>query len=125
MARRQLLGCLPVVLAVFAWTACKDNVDEPGAKTAAVDLDKRCVQLAKICGDKGKHVEKITEECKLAAQKQIANGCTAKVTAVYDCYERELCGSGDKVWTIEDLRRLATRHNKCVVEQEASRTCEK
>lgn len=114
-----------MALAVCAWTACKDKVDAPSTTTAAVDLDKRCVQLAKICGDKGKHVEKITDECKLAAQKQIKNGCTAKVTAAYDCYERELCGSGDKVWTIEDLRRLATRHNKCVVEQDASLTCGK
>jgi len=114
-----------MVLAVGALTACKDKGGEPGTKTAAVDLDKRCVQLAKICGDKGKHVEKITDECKLAAKKQLANGCTDKVTATYDCYERELCGAGDKVWTIEDLRRLATRHTKCVVEQDASRACEK
>jgi hypothetical protein len=125
MARRQLLRCLPVVLALFAWSACKDKEPASGTKTAAADLDKRCIQLAKICGDQGKHVEKITDECKLAAQTQIAKGCTAKVTAVYDCYERELCGSGDKVWTIDDLRRLATRHNKCVAEQDASLTCAK
>ena len=128
MAPRRLLGCLPVVaLAVCASTACKDKdkdkVDVAGTTTSAADLDRRCVQLGKVCGDKGKHVEKIIDECKQAAKKQVENGCTDKVIAAYDCYERELCGSGDKVWTIEDLRLLATRHSKCVAEQDASRAC--
>ena len=126
MASRRLLGCLPLVaLAVCASTACKDKdkVDVAGTTTSAADLDRRCVQLGKVCGDKGKHVEKIIDECKQAAKKQVENGCTDKVIAAYDCYERELCGSGDKVWTIEDLRLLATRHSKCVAEQDASRAC--
>lgn len=116
-----------MALAVCATTACKDKdkakADVAATKTSSADLDKRCVQLAKVCGDKGKHVDKIVDECKQAAKKQVANGCTDKVIAAYDCYERELCASGDKVWTIEDLRLLATRHSKCVAEQDASRVC--
>lgn len=126
MPRRRLLGRVPVaVLALCAWTACKDQdkADIAATKTSTADLDKRCVQLAKVCGDKAKHVEKITAECKQAVTKQIANGCADKVIAGYDCYERDLCASGDKVWTIEDLRLLATRHGKCVVEQGAIRAC--
>jgi hypothetical protein len=114
-----------VALVVCASTSCKgnDKADVAATKTSTVDLDKRCVQFGKVCGDKGKHVEKIIEDCKQASKKQIENGCTDKVIAAYDCYERELCGSGDKVWTIEDLRLLATRHNKCVAEQDAIRQC--
>jgi hypothetical protein len=125
MARRTFLGWLPVAaLALCVWTGCKDKPDE--AKPAAagtVDLEKRCVQLAKICGDKDKHVEKIVQECKQAATKQAAQGCIDKTTAVYDCYEKDLCGTGDKVWALDDLRVLAERHKKCVAEQDAARQC--
>jgi len=124
MALRRLLGCLPVAaLAVCAWTACKDKGDVAKAQASAADLDKRCEQLGKACGDKDKHAEKIIEGCKQAAKKQVENGCTDKAIAVYDCYEKELCGNGDKVWTFEDLRVLADRHSKCVPEQNASRAC--
>ncbi len=124
MALRRLVGCLPVVaLIVLAATGCKGKDDAAGTNPGGPDFDKRCVQLAKVCADKGKHVEKITDECKQVATQQVVKGCTDKVTATYDCYERELCASGDKVWTMEDLGKLATRHKKCVVEQEASRAC--
>lgn len=126
MALRRLLGCLPVAaLAVCAWVACKDKGDVAKTQASAADLDKRCEQLGKACGDKDTHVEKIIEWCKQAAKKQVETGCTDKVIAVYDCYEKELCGNGDKVWTIEDLRVLADRHSKCVAEQNASRECAK
>lgn len=114
---------MALVLALGGVTACKDQGAGGGTTATAGDLDKRCVQFAKVCGDKSKHVEKITDECKLAAKKQVANGCTDKVIATYDCYERELCASGDKVWSIEDVRLLATRHKKCMAEQDASRAC--
>ena len=120
MVFRRLLECLPVVALLVA---CKGKDDAAGTKPRATDFDKRCVQLAKVCGDKAKHVGKITDECKQAASQQALKGCTDKVIATYDCYERELCASGDKVWTMEDLGKLATRHKKCVVEQDASRAC--
>lgn len=124
MALRRLLGCLPVAaLAVCASTACKDKGDVAKTQASAADLDQRCMQLGKVCGDKEKHVEKIISECKQAAKKQVDSGCTDKVIAAYDCYVRELCGGGDKVWTIEDLGVLADRKSKCVAERNASRAC--
>lgn len=105
-----------------AWTACKGDA---GGKTgvSAADLDKRCEQLGKACGDKDKHHEQISQECKQAAKKQVEKSCTDKAIAVYDCYEKELCGKADKVWAIDDLRLLAERHNKCVAEHNAAREC--
>src|SRR6185436_13518544 len=101
MAPRRLLGCLPVAaLALCAWTACKDKGDAAKAPPSATELDRRCVQLAKACGEKDKHIEKILEECMTAAKKQVESSCTAKVVTVYDCYEKELCGKGDKVWAL-------------------------
>jgi hypothetical protein len=105
--------------------ACKDKVDTPAAQpTSAADLDKRCDQLGKVCGDNAKHIEKIVEGCKQAA-KQVVNGCTDQAIAMYACYERAVCGMGDNVWTIEDLGVLAERHSKCVAERNASRDCVK
>ena len=119
MALRRLLRYLPVAaLAVCAWTACK-------GKGSAADLDKRCEQLGKACGDNDKHVEKIIEECKQAAKEQVEAGCTDKAIAVFACYEKELCGKGDKVWTVDDLRVLSDRHGKCEAERRASRECGK
>jgi hypothetical protein len=124
MALRRLLGCLPVAaLAVCAWTACKDKGDVARTQPSAADLDKLCEQVGKSCGEKAKHVEKIIEECKQATRKQVEHGCTDKAIAVYDCYEKKLCGNGDKVWTIEDLRVLADRRSECVAERNASREC--
>ncbi|HEY5926394.1 MAG TPA: hypothetical protein VIV11_32130 [Kofleriaceae bacterium] len=119
MALRKLLGCLSVAALVCALTACKDK---DAAKNQAA-LDKRCEQLAKACGDKDKHSEKLVSECKQAAKKQAEKGCTDKATAAYDCYEKELCGAGDKVWALDDLRVLTERHKKCVAERDASHDC--
>ena len=124
MARRRLLGCLPVAaVVVCAGTACKNTGDAPKVQASAADLDKRCEQVGKVCGDQDKHVAKIIEECQQAAKKQVANGCIDKALAVYGCYEKELCGTGEKVWTLEDLRVLAERHGKCVAERSAIRDC--
>jgi hypothetical protein len=117
MALRRLLGTLPVAaLAVCAWTACK-------GKGGAADLDTRCEQLGKACGDTDKHVEKIVDECKQAAKDQVQGGCKDKAIAVFECYQKELCGKGDKVWAFEDLRVLADRHGKCEAERKASQEC--
>ncbi len=95
------------------------------AKTqaSAADLDKRCEELGKACGDNDKHVEKIIDECKQAAKRQVEKGCTDKALAAYSCYEKDVCGNGDKVWAVDDLRVLADRHSKCVAEGSASREC--
>jgi hypothetical protein len=110
-------------LAVCGWTGCKGKQDAASTQGSAGDLDQRCEQMAKVCGDTPKHVEKILDECKQAATKQVASGCTDKAIAVYDCYLKELCGKGDKVWAIDDVRLLADRHGKCVAEQTANRDC--
>jgi len=124
MARRRLLGCLPVAaLAICAWTACKDKGDAAKAQPSVAELGRRCVQLAKACGEKDIHIEKIAEACILAAKKQVENSCAAKAVAVYDCYEKELCGKGDKVWALDDLRVLADRYSKCAAERSAGGEC--
>ncbi len=122
MALRRSLGCLLAALALCASAACKDK-GNAGKTGGAGDLDKRCEQLAKACGDNDKHVEKIVEGCKQAAQAQVEKGCTDKAIAAYDCFEKELCGKADKVWAIDDLGVLAERNNKCVAEQKAVREC--
>jgi hypothetical protein len=106
-------------LAICALIACKGN----GDAGKPVDLAKRCEQLAKTCGDNDKHVAKIVEECTQAAKTQAEKGCTGKAVAAYDCYEKELCGKGDNVWTMDDLRVLTERHSKCVAERNASSEC--
>ena len=128
MRRRPLLGCVPVAaLVVCVWTGCgKDKGDKGGeGKTPASssDLVTRCEQLGKACGDSDKHVQKIVEECKEAAKEQVVSGCTEKAVAAYDCFQEQLCGKGDKVWALDDLRVLADRHGKCVAERDASRAC--
>jgi len=127
MAPRRLLGCLAVAaLAVCTWTGCKDKADKGEVAKAPVtpaDLDERCVLMAKACGDKDKHIEKITQDCKQAAKKQVEKGCTEKAVAAHDCFVKELCGTADKVWALEDLRVLAERHKKCVAERTALREC--
>ena len=117
MALRNRLGCVFVAtLALCALGAC-------GGSKAQTELDKRCDQLAKACGDSDKHVQKIAGECKQAAAKQTEKKCTAQTTAAYDCYEKELCGKEDKVWALDDLRVLTDRHKKCVAERDAVRDC--
>src|SRR5262245_6177461 len=120
MARRPL-GCLVAALAVCAWVAC--GKDKNAGKANTPDLDKRCEQLAKTCGDSEKHIGKIVESCRQAAKKQTDKGCADKASALYDCYEKELCGKDDKVWTVDDFRVLSERHKKCEAEQAAARTC--
>ncbi len=126
MARRTLLGCL-AILALCAPTACKDQDQGWAAvtQTSAEELDKRCERLARVCGDKAKHVEKITAECKQTAKTQVEHGCTDKALAVYACYEMALCATSDKVWALEDLRVLAERNSKCVAERAAISDCAK
>jgi hypothetical protein len=113
---------------VCALMACSKGEDNPADKGSAagsgtVDLDNRCVQLGKVCGDQGKHVNKIVDECKLAAKPENEKGCTDKAVAVYDCYEKELCLGSDKVWALDDLRVLADRRSKCLAEMNALHTC--
>ena len=92
-------------------------------KIGGADLGKRCEQLAKTCGDTDSHREKILEECKQSAATHVQLGCGAPAVAVYECYEKEVCGKGDKVWTVDDLRVLADRHGSCPSERDALRTC--
>jgi hypothetical protein len=123
MAFGNRLGCL----ALWVLIACgKGDTGDPATTQAegpTVDLDKRCVQLAKICGDKGKHVDKITADCKQTGKKQLEKGCADKMLAAYDCYEKDLCARTDKVWSIDDLGVLAERHGKCVAARDALRAC--
>jgi hypothetical protein len=123
MALRKPLGCLLAALAVTAWTACKDKGDAAKTQASASDPNQRCERLAKACGDSDKHVEKIIEDCKQAATEHVDKGCTDKVIALYDCYEKELCGKADKIWAFDDLRVLADRNSKCVAERNAARAC--
>lgn len=100
--------------------ACKDKEK---AKPQATGFDARCEQLGKACGDKVKHIDKIADDCKAAAAKLTEKGCTEKAVAVYDCYEKEVCGKDDKVWALDDLRVLADRKGKCATERTAFREC--
>ena len=119
MALRTRLGCLSGALLLCALVACgKDS-------KATSALDERCDQLAKVCGDKTKHIDKMLEECKAAAAKQVEKNCKDKAIAAYDCYERELCGTTEKVWTVDDFRVLADRHKKCIAERDALAACVK
>lgn len=119
MALRQLLGCLVVATLVVGGACGKDK----GAAPRAQDLPKRCEQLAKACSDTDKHIEKLTDECKQVAPTEVQKGCVDKALAAYDCYEKEICGGKDKVWTLDDLRVLAERHAKCAAETKAAREC--
>jgi hypothetical protein len=114
MALRIALGCLLAGFALSA-TACK------GKDGANGDLAARCEQLGKTCGDNDKHTEKIVDECKQAAAKQAT--CADKVSALYDCYEKDVCGKGDKLWALDDMRVLAERKTKCAAEREAVKAC--
>ena len=102
------------------WAGCKDKGT---AKEKPAGIEQRCELLAKACGDEAKHVEKIGNECKAAAKKHVEKGCADKATAVYDCYEKEVCGKDDKVWAVDDLRVLAERQNKCGAERTALKEC--
>jgi len=114
--------CLLVTLALSGSLGCKNKDKDDGAKAAGPNLDSRCEQLAKACGD-DTHTPKLLDSCKQAAKKQLEKVCGDKASVMYDCYEKELCGKGDKVWSIDDLRVLADRHAKCAAEQTATKTC--
>jgi hypothetical protein len=124
MALRTHVGCLALVgLVLCAATGCKDKGDKATAQGGAGGLDARCEKLSKACGDSDKHVEKLVDECKQAAKKQVDKGCADKAVAAYDCYETEVCGKADKVWALDDLRVLADRQKACVAERKALREC--
>jgi hypothetical protein len=120
-------GWLPLAaLVLCAVTACKSDKGGGGAdKKGAgdVSLEDRCNQLARVCGDSEKHVEKLATECRESAPEEVAKGCAEKVRATYDCYEKELCGKTDKVWALDDLRVLSDRSGKCTAERAAVRAC--
>jgi hypothetical protein len=120
MALRRWLPLLAVAI-----SCGRDETPETETKVVLppLDDDRMCTQLAKLCADQSKHVEKMVEDCKVAAKKQRAKGCIEKVNAAYDCYERELCGKAEKVWAIGDFGVLTERHNKCVTERSVMRTC--
>lgn len=123
MGIRRFLGWIVVAVGVFAWTGCKDKSDGFGANPANLDPAARCEQLAQACGDNDKHVQTIAAECKQALEAQLASGCIEETTAVLDCYQKELCGKGDQVWALDDLRVLAERHGKCVAERNTVNSC--
>ena len=117
------------MLALVLWSGCKGDGD--GKKGAAddkkgptmADVLARCDQLGKACGDNEKHAGVIIAECKQGAEKQLRGGCAASAIAAWDCFEKELCGKGDKVWALDDLRVLSERHGKCAAERDANRAC--
>ncbi len=116
MAPRRALGCLVAALALCA-AACKGKDDSKQAG----GVDAMCGQLGKTCGDNDKHAQKIADECKQAVANQAT--CADKLKAVYDCYEKDVCGKGDKVWALEDMQVLADRNNKCAAERNAVAEC--
>lgn len=116
---RALQSVLLAVLAACVWTGC-DNSDKT---PLAAYLVAHCQQLAKACGDADQHVETIAAECAQAGEKQLAHGCAAEALAAYDCFEKNLCGKGDQVWALDDLRVLSERHGECTAQREALRAC--
>jgi hypothetical protein len=105
----RLLGCLVALLTLAA--GCKGKGGEATAD--------RCDQLAKACGDNDKHVAKILEGCKAAAKPL----CADKLNALYDCYEKQVCGRGDRIWAFDDLGVLANRKTLCAAERKAATDC--
>jgi hypothetical protein len=118
MAIRKL-GWL--LIAACALTGCSKGDGKAGA--GATDLDKRCEALAKACADTDKHIAQLGDECKADAKKQITKGCNDFAMALHNCYENAVCGTGDKVWAMPDLKVLADRHKKCAPEQKALTDC--
>ena len=104
-----------ILAALLACGACKGKGDAGPTS----NLDQRCEQLAKTCGDTDKHVEKLLDGCKQAAVPT----CAEPLSALYTCYEKQLCGKGDRIWAFEDLRVLAERKNLCADERKAVSTC--
>jgi hypothetical protein len=107
----RLLGCLVALLTLSA--ACKGKGDANGE-------GDRCEQLAKACGDNDKHIAKIAEGCKAAATKPL---CADKLDALFACYQKQLCGRGDRIWAYDDLGVLAERKTACATERKAVNDC--
>ena len=106
-----------ILAALLACGACKGKGKaEPGTAGSG---DVRCDELAKTCSDNEKHVDKLAEGCKQAS----VPGCAAKLNALFDCYEKSLCGKGDRIWAFEDLAVLADRKNLCADERKAASAC--
>src|SRR5512140_2775934 len=103
---RKTLGYLLAAAALCA--ACKGKDD--AAKTGGGD--DPCDQLAKTCSD-DKHASKLADECAAAAKQ----GCPDKVSAMYACYEKDVCSASDKAWALEDLKKLADRKQACAAER--------
>lgn len=122
MGARSRFGWLIVLAALCAWPGCKGKSGAPKAADGAA-LDLRCATLAKGCADSDKHAEKILASCKESAKQQVAKGCADKVIALYDCYQKQVCGKTDKVWAIADLHVLSARHGKCKTEEAAFTAC--
>jgi hypothetical protein len=106
----RLIGCLVALLTVTA--ACKGKSD---AKAGG----DHCEPLAKACGDSPKHIAAIKEGCK-AADKAT---CVDALSALYDCYERQVCGHGERIWAYDDLGVLADRKAVCAAERKAATDC--
>lgn len=104
-----------ILAALLACAACKDKGDAGKASTP----DQRCEQLAKSCGDTDKHVASLLAGCKQAAVPT----CADKLSALYDCYEKQLCGKGDRIWAFDDLGVLADRKSVCASERNAASAC--
>jgi len=122
MALRRLSTRLWIpALVLCAVAACKSGPAKQ--KASAADLEKRCTQIGPVCGEKVKHQERMIEECQASAKAQVEKGCTDRVMALYDCYDKQLCGKGDKVWALADLEVLAGRKTKCAAELKAANDC--
>ena len=127
----RLRAIAVATLALSVGVACKDKdadkakdtTSTPAMAPTAADLDAHCDLLGKTCGDTDKHIEKIVEECRQVAKKQVEKGCTDKAIALSNCYAKELCGKADKVWTFGDLPVLAERKTKCIAERATLDAC--
>ena len=120
MVRPTAIGFTLALLAAFGAIGCKGSGD---ANKGGTDLGQRCERLGTACGDGDKHVQKLVDGCKQAMTAQADKGCTDKVNAAYDCYEKELCGKADKIWAYDDLRVLTERTGKCKAERDAVAAC--
>lgn len=127
--KRILVGIAATLVLVLVIVVATGGDDEPRAngptvaQDPAVLVDQRCERLGRACGDTDKHADKIIAQCKQVATKHVEKGCADAALAVYECYERELCGKTDRVWALDDLRVLADRQYKCVSERRARSAC--
>ena len=116
--RRSLAWLAVAALAACGVTGCSGDGD-----STLVDLKAaaQCDKLAAACGDVDTHIETIGQECRALAESSSA--CTDAALALYDCYERELCGGDDEVWALDDLRVLSERHEVCLEQRDALERC--